>query len=69
MEKEEIEVIISPQGDVQIVTHGIKGPRCEDVVKFLEEALGKVKNRYRTSEYYEQDTHLTDQTQIKPTTE
>ena len=65
MEKHEIEVIITPQGDVQLVTHGIKGPKCLDVVKFLEEALGEVKSRRYTADYYEPDVHITDQAQVK----
>jgi len=65
MEKHEIEVIITPEGDVRLVTHGIKGPKCLDVVKFLEEALGVVKNREHTGEYYEPEAHITDRAQVK----
>jgi len=64
MEKQEIEVIIGPDGAVRLVTHGIKGPKCVDVVKFLEEALGKVTRRQYTAEYYEPDVHLTGETRV-----
>ena len=64
MEKQEIEVIITPEGEVQLVTHGIKGPKCVEAVKFLEEALGQVKRRTLTAEYYEPDVHISGETKV-----
>ena len=51
--KQEIRVVISPDGTVQMETFGIKGADCERELKSIEEALGKVKKRVRTKEYYE----------------
>jgi hypothetical protein len=39
--KRTIEIIVSPQGQVQIDAVGFKGPDCELATKFLEEALAR----------------------------
>jgi Protein of unknown function (DUF2997) len=52
-EKTELVVTIGADGVVRIETHGLKGQACLLETKDLEEALGKVKNREKTSEYYE----------------
>ena len=51
--REELIVIISPQGDVKVEIKGIKGPRCLDVVKRFEQHVGLVTQRQPTSEFYE----------------
>jgi len=52
MKMEELEVTISPEGKVSILVKGIKGKRCVDITKTLEDAIGEVENRTFTSEYY-----------------
>lgn len=55
MSMEEIEFTIGPEGQVQMHVNGVKGSKCVDVTKPIEEALGgDVVDREFTSEYYEQ---------------
>ena len=51
--KEELEITISPQGEVKVEIKGIKGPRCLEVIEFLKQKIGIVTQRRLTSEYYE----------------
>ena len=54
-ERKELEITISPDGEVQVLVKCIKGQSCTDETKFLEEALGNtIESRELTSEYYEQ---------------
>jgi hypothetical protein len=46
-----IEIIVSPNGEIQIDAVGFKGPDCEQATKFLEEALGVVGKTVKKSEY------------------
>jgi hypothetical protein len=55
MRKQDIEITISPTGEVSFQVKGVKGSSCIDETKFLEEALGgAVIERERTPEYYQQ---------------
>jgi hypothetical protein len=55
MDKKELEITISPDGEVSVKVKCIKGQACVDETKFLEEALGgEVQSRELTPEYYEQ---------------
>lgn len=57
MRKQDIEIVISPTGEVTFTAKGIKGGGCMDETKFLEQALGGgVLDQQKTSEYYEQPT-------------
>lgn len=57
MRKQDIEITISPTGEVSFTVKGVKGASCIDETQFLEDALGGgVLDRERTSEYYEQPT-------------
>ena len=40
-ENRTITIIVSPQGQTQIETHGFSGPACQLASKFIEEALGR----------------------------
>jgi hypothetical protein len=55
-ERLEIEVTIAPDGQVRLVTRGLKGASCEAETEALEEALGRVVRRERTGEYYQEST-------------
>jgi len=48
----EIEVVITADGEVRLVTHGLSGQACLEETKALEAALGTVKARAKTSEFY-----------------
>ncbi len=54
MEKEELEITIAADGKVNIKVAGAKGGKCLDITKPIEEALGEVKVREMSPEYYEQ---------------
>jgi hypothetical protein len=51
-DKTELEITIGPDGVVRIVTHGLKGQACLAETKDLEKALGEVKQREKTREFY-----------------
>lgn len=62
MRKQEIEISISPTGEVSFTVKGIKGASCIDETKFLEQALGgdaAVVDQQRTAEFYEQSEGYT----------
>ena len=57
MKKQDIEIVISPKGEVTFQVKGVKGGSCIDETKFLEAALGgeaAVVDQQKTGEYYEQ---------------
>lgn len=56
--KKEIEILIDPEGEVSVSTKGVKGKACLDLVKFLEESLGEVRNKTLKPEYYEPEVHV-----------
>ena len=39
-ELQEIEVVISPNGEVKVHVQGVKGKKCTDITKGMEELLG-----------------------------
>lgn len=50
----EIQVTISPSGEVTLETRGLKGTECLAETKGLEEKLGRVTARTKTAEYWQQ---------------
>lgn len=55
MRKQDIEIVIAPNGDVSFTVKGVKGASCIGETKFLEDALGgAVVEQQKTGEYYEQ---------------
>ncbi|MFN3432142.1 MAG: DUF2997 domain-containing protein [Candidatus Sericytochromatia bacterium] len=54
MESQEMEITISPTGEVNIQVKGVHGASCLDLTKGLEQGLGTVEDRQMTAEYYEQ---------------
>lgn len=48
-------VRILPDGSIQAATHGIKGKKCVDYMRLLEEILeAEIVSSAYTSEYYEE---------------
>ena len=47
------EVIVDPQGGIQIDAVNFHGPDCEQATRFLEEALGAVTNKRKKPEHYQ----------------
>lgn len=52
-DKQEIEIIISPDGEVKLEVKGIKGPACLPQLKQVADQIGKTKSQNFTAEYYE----------------
>ena len=52
-QRKELEITISPTGEVQVQVKCIPGQSCIEETKFLEDALGNnIKDRQLTSDYY-----------------
>ncbi|MCM8768420.1 MAG: DUF2997 domain-containing protein [Candidatus Omnitrophica bacterium] len=51
--REEIELLISPEGEVKFVIRGIVGSGCEQVAKNLAKDLGELRDWVKTTEYYQ----------------
>ena len=54
--QEELEIEISPSGEVQVQVKGIPGPACLEYVEVFRTLLGEVTEQQPTSEYYEAET-------------
>ncbi len=52
-EKEEIELLISPEGDIKFHMKGIKGPGCAKTARELAADVGEITEMTPTSEYYQ----------------
>ena len=53
-QRKELEITISPSGEVSVQVKCIPGQSCVEETKFLEEALGnQVTDRQLTSDYYQ----------------
>lgn len=50
--RREIQFSIDDEGNVSIEVKGVAGGDCERITREIEEALGIVTNRERTSEFY-----------------
>ncbi|MDB5336490.1 MAG: hypothetical protein JWN70_2109 [Planctomycetaceae bacterium] len=55
---EELEIEISPTGQVTVRTIGIKGAKCLDAAEFIARLVGHEKSRELTSEYYEAEQQV-----------
>jgi len=55
-DKQELKIEIDDDGNVKIEVVGGQGPSCVELTREIEEALGIVVDRQRTSDYYKQDT-------------
>jgi hypothetical protein len=53
-QRKELEISISPSGEVKVQVKCVPGQACVEETKFLEAALGnKITDRQLTSEYYQ----------------
>ena len=52
MKRQEITVTIDQDGQASVTVSGIDGPGCEAATEALEQALGAVRSRERTPDYY-----------------
>lgn len=54
-QRKQLEIEISPTGEVKVLVKCVPGASCVEETKFLEEALGgEIKARELTSEYYQE---------------
>ena len=55
-ELQELDIVIKPDGEVKIEVRGVKGEKCLDITRRLEELLGgEVIDRTHTDEYYQSE--------------
>ena len=47
-----IQIIVKPDGQIEIEAHNFKGGDCEKATAFLEKALGRVKRHVRKADFY-----------------
>lgn len=52
--RQEIEIVIKPDGTVEEKVTGVAGSDCEKVTESIERALGDVIERDHTPDYYNQ---------------
>lgn len=62
--RQEIEIQISPDGEISLHVKGLSGEACMDLTKALEAQLGEVVDRQKTSEYYQQEIDTTTSVQV-----
>ncbi len=58
MDLQEVRIAIDKSGKVRVDVNGVKGMKCLDVTRALEEALGGEVEREMTPEAYEQEQEL-----------
>lgn len=54
-EMQELEIAISPTGEVKIEVKGVTGSACLDLTRDLENKLGTVEDRQQKPEFYQQN--------------
>jgi len=47
-----IEILVSPEGDIRLVTHGFAGEACRNATHALERALGIIQMDQPTDEMF-----------------
>ena len=52
--KREMVIQIAPDGTISLQVKGVQGGECIEFSKFLEDALGDVIEREKTSEFYQE---------------
>jgi hypothetical protein len=55
-EKSELHIVIGADGVVRVKTHGLTGEACMEETVQLEKAVGTVRSREKTREYYKETT-------------
>jgi hypothetical protein len=58
VKQREFEVIIGPEGSVEIQVRGFKGPGCLEVAKWFEQVVGQIQSQQLTSEFYDPPEHV-----------
>jgi hypothetical protein len=58
MPQREFEITIAPDGGVELHIKGYKGKNCLEAMKIFEQAVGVLRSRRETSEFYEPDEQV-----------
>lgn len=61
--RHEIDIEITPSGEVKLQVRGVAGAECLELTRKLEEELGLVVEREKTSEYFQAEAE--GQTSVK----
>lgn len=61
--RHEIDIEITPSGEVKLQVRGVAGAECLELTRRLEEELGLVVEREKTSEYFQAEAE--GQTSVK----
>lgn len=62
--KHEIDITITPDGEVKLTVKGVPGDQCLELTRALEEALGVVTDRQKTSEFYQEPVTTEEQVKV-----
>lgn len=54
MENQEVKIIISKDGKIQMEVDGVKGKKCIDITDDIEKILGSVQERKLKPSYYDE---------------
>lgn len=66
MTKKQLKIKLLPNGEVQMETIGVKGKKCLDYVKVLEQLADvKITKQEYTREYYEQEEEYITQENVE----
>lgn len=55
MAEQELDITISPSGEVTVRTINIKGAACMDWADLMAQIVGREQSREKTAEFYEQE--------------
>jgi hypothetical protein len=58
MPQREFDIVIAPDGGVEVRVKGYKGKSCLEVLKMFEQVVGEMQSRQETSEFYEPDEQV-----------
>jgi hypothetical protein len=51
-----IEILVAPNGQMQVQTKGFLGASCRDASRFLEQALGQQTDEQLTAEFHQTES-------------
>lgn len=64
--KREMEIVITPDGKVDVQVRCVPGAACEEFSKAIEDALGgEVINRVHTAEFFQEEETVDDRLTLK----
>ncbi len=62
--RQELDITITPDGEVKLTVRGAVGDECLELTKALEEELGIVVDRQKTSAFYQAEANVTDAVKV-----